>query len=89
MNARLEGIVRLRLRGPGGAEVDAIVDTGFTAALALPAVTVAGLGLAKQSDGRAVLADGSVRQFDVCVEEVAWEGTWAGGAASRWAGRRW
>jgi hypothetical protein len=39
VNARLEAVVRLRVRGPGGAEtdVDAIVDTGFTSSPTLPA----------------------------------------------------
>jgi predicted aspartyl protease len=43
VNSRLEAIVRLRIRGPAGveSEVEAIVDTGFTASLTLPATTVA------------------------------------------------
>jgi predicted aspartyl protease len=67
VNARHEAIVRLRVRGPGGTEldVDAVVDTGFSAPLTLPAATVAALGLARQSGGQAVLADGTVRQFDI------------------------
>ncbi len=78
VNARREGIVRLRVRGPGGVEsdVDAIVDSGFTSSLALPAILVTALGLARQSGGTAVLADGSVRQFDVFAAEVDWHGTW-------------
>jgi clan AA aspartic protease len=78
VNARGEAAVRLRLRGPGGAEadVDAVVDTGFTAALTLPAAVIAALGLARQSGGSAVLGDGSVRQFDIYAVEVDWGGTW-------------
>ena len=78
VTARYEGIVRLRVRGPGGveADVDAIVDSGFTASLTLPVTMVTALGLARQSGGTAVLADGSVRQFDICAAEVAWGGTW-------------
>ena len=66
VNARHEAIIRLRLRGAGGVEldVDAIVDSGFTSSLTLPAATVIALGLVRQSSGTAVLADGSVRQFD-------------------------
>ena len=56
--------------------MDLIVDTGFTASLALPAATVAALGLTRQSGGTAVHADGSVRQFDICAAEVDWAGTW-------------
>jgi len=56
--------------------VDVIVDSGFTASLTLPVTMVTALGLARQSGGTAVLADGSVRQFDICAAEVAWGGTW-------------
>jgi clan AA aspartic protease len=78
VNRRREAMVRLRVRGPGGieADVDAIVDTGFTASLTLPAATVAGLGLIRQSGSSAVMADGSVRHCDVCAAEVAWDGVW-------------
>jgi clan AA aspartic protease len=78
VNARHEAVVRLRVRGLGGIEsdVDLIVDSGFTASLMLPAATVAALGLVRQSGGTAVLADGSVRQFDICAAEVSWGGTW-------------
>lgn len=78
VNARREAIVQLRVRGPGGVElnVDAVVDSGFTASLTLPATTVAALGLVRQSVGGAVLADGSVRQFDIYAAEAAWDGNW-------------
>lgn len=78
VNARLEAILPLRIRGPGGAEatLDAVIDTGFTASLTLPPTVVAALGLNRQSGGGAVLADGSVRQFDVYAAEVIWSGIW-------------
>ena len=78
VNARNEALVCLRVRGPGGSEldVDAVVDSGFTASLTLPATTVVALGLVRQSGGGAVLADGSVRQFDIYAAEVAWDGGW-------------
>ncbi len=78
VNTRLEAVVRLRVRGPGGVEsdVDVIVDSGFTASLALPAATVTAVGLVRQLGGGAVLADGSVRQFDICAAEVLWDGNW-------------
>jgi clan AA aspartic protease len=78
VNARLEAIVRLRVRGPGGAEadVDAVLDTGFTSSLTLPPAVVAPLGLARQSGGSALLADGSVQSFDLYAAEVDWGGTW-------------
>jgi clan AA aspartic protease len=78
VNARREAVVPLRVRGPGGTEldVDAVVDSGFTASLTLPATAVAALGLARQSTGGAVLADGSIRQYDIYAAEVAWDGAW-------------
>ena len=78
VNARGEAIIPLRVRGPGGAErdVEAVVDSGFTASLTLPVAVVAALELARQSGGGAVLADGSVRQFDIHAAEVAWGGSW-------------
>jgi predicted aspartyl protease len=45
------------------------VDTGFTAALTLPATVVAALGLVQQSSGGAV-------QFNLYAAEVAWDGSW-------------
>jgi clan AA aspartic protease len=78
VNTRHEAVVRLRVRGPSGLEmdVDTLIDSGFTASLTLPATTVAALGLARQSGGGAVLADGSVRQFDIYAAEVQWNGVW-------------
>ena len=78
VSPRREAVVRLRVRGPGGAEseLEVIIDTGFTASLTLPVTTVNALGLTRQSDGTAVLGDGSVCQFDVCAAEVEWGGNW-------------
>jgi predicted aspartyl protease len=47
VNARREAVVPLRVRGPTGTEldVDAVVDTGYSASLTLPAAVVAALGL--------------------------------------------
>ena len=47
VNARHEAIVRIRVRGPGhsGLDVDAVIDSGFTESLTLPAATIEALGL--------------------------------------------
>jgi predicted aspartyl protease len=37
---------------------------------------VAALGLVRQSGSQAVLADGSVRQFDLYAADVSWNGVW-------------
>lgn len=72
VNARDEAVVRLRVRGPGGVEsdLDAIVDSGFTSSLTLPPTIVTALGLIRQVGSGAILADGSVRQFDICSADV-------------------
>ena len=43
------------------------MDTGYSGSLALPGSVAAALGLVRRSGGRAVLADGSSRQFDMLV----------------------
>ncbi len=70
-------MVRLRIRGPSGeVEVDALVDTGYTGSLALPATVAMSLSLKRLFGGTAVLADGSTRRFDTYGAEVEWGGVW-------------
>lgn len=78
VNARLEAVIPLRLRGPSGSEteIDAVVDTGYTGTLSAPESVVMALGLVRLSGGRAVLADGSSRRFDRYDAEVEWGGVW-------------
>lgn len=78
VNARHEAMVSLRVRGPGGvtADVDVIVDSGFNASLTLPVAMASALSLPRLTAGTAVLADGSVRQFDICDAEIEWDGAW-------------
>jgi clan AA aspartic protease len=76
VNARLEAVLRLRFRGPTGtaAEFDAVVDTGYTGLLTLPAEAAESLGLERGMGGQATLADGSARRFDAFAAEVEWGG---------------
>ena len=78
VNASLEAVVQLRVRGPKGIEIEleALVDSGCAAPLRLPPDTVAFLGLARQRAGKAVLADGSIRRFGVFTAKVEWESGW-------------
>lgn len=78
VNARMEAIVRLRVRGPTGtvADVNALIDTGFNASLTLPPAIAVALGLVQQSKGSARLADGSDRPFEIYAAEVEWGGAW-------------
>ena len=78
VNARLEAVVRLQVRGPDGAEfqVDAVIDTGYTGSLTLPEAVATSLGLVRRSGGRAMLADGSLRRYNSYAAEVEWGGSW-------------
>lgn len=71
-----EGRIRLKLKGLRGREqeVDAVIDTGYTAALTLPPTLIQALGLRWQSVDRVRLADGSTCVFDVYEGKVVWDG---------------
>lgn len=80
VNVRLEAKLRLTVIGPGGvrAEVDAVVDTGFTGSLVLPSAMVQHLSLVRRSGGTATLGDGSTCNYDNFGAEVDWNGTTRG-----------
>ena len=67
--------IRLKVRGPQGheQEIEAVIDTGYTASLSLPPAMVASLGLRWKSFGRGILADGSECLFDVYVAKIVWD----------------
>ncbi len=71
-----EGRIRIKVKGPHGQEqeVDAVVDTGYTASLTLPHASIAALGLRWQTVDRATLADGSESIFEVFEAQVVWDG---------------
>ena len=78
VNANLEPVIALRIRSIKGIEidVDAVVDTGFSGFLTLPAPAVTSLGLSRYSVSSAMLADGNVCHFDLYQAEVHWDKTW-------------
>jgi clan AA aspartic protease len=71
-----EGRIRLTVKGIRGREreVEAVIDTGYTASLTLPPAVVAALGLGWRSTDSFTLADGSECVFDVFVAKVLWDG---------------
>lgn len=73
---KLEAVLRLRVVGPTGAaaEVDAVVDTGYTGALTLPAGMVSGLGLVPRSKSEVTLADGSRLWVVNYSADIEWSG---------------
>ena len=77
VNAAYEAIVTLPLGGPNGQsrQIDAVVDTGYNGFLTLPPSVVAELGLPYRGHSEAILADGSVAEFDVYGVTVIWDGS--------------
>jgi clan AA aspartic protease len=71
-----EGRIRLKVKGLRGREqeVQAVIDTGYTASLTLPPAVIAALGLRWRSMERFTLADGSECLLDVYVARVVWDG---------------
>ena len=75
VTAACEPVIRLRLRGPTGLELDllAVVDTGFTEFCTLSASQIRGLDLPFQNAMPMELADGSEVTFGVYECRLAWE----------------
>ena len=76
VNANGEATIYLLLHGNAGEEqtVEAIIDTGFTGYLSLPAVLIDRLGLSWAGRAQALLADGSLHVFDMYIGTVMWDG---------------
>lgn len=75
VNARLEAILPLSLRGPRGPEreVDAVIDTGYSGSLTLPPSLVAELGLPYVLSSKATLADDTEVGFNVYSVTTLWD----------------
>jgi clan AA aspartic protease len=73
---RREAVLLLSIRCLRGRqqEIEAVVDTGYTGWLTLPPSLIAALKLRYLTTGRGLLADGSVRMFDVYQGKVLWDG---------------
>ena len=69
-------VIPLAVRVPAGAVLDlkAVIDTGFNAALSLPAVTVAAIDLPLLFETTTTLADGTVRRVNIHRAELEWDG---------------
>lgn len=76
VNADLEAVVAVTLRGPSGRShlIEAVVDTGYSEFLTLPSAHVSELGLRYKNRGTATLADGTGVDFDVYDAEMVWDG---------------
>ncbi len=76
VTAAREAVLRLQVQGPAGhtVTVEAVLDTGFTGFLTLPAAVVTTLGLPFAGTSRATLSDGSEVGLDVFEATVLWDG---------------
>lgn len=70
-----KGRIRLKIKGLRGREqeVNAVIDTGYTASLTLPPDLIRALGLRWRSVDRFTLADGTECILDVYVARVVWD----------------
>lgn len=78
VTADLEATVPLEVLDASGRQhrIEAIVDTGFTGFLTLPSALIGSLGLVWLGREEGVLADGTVRLFDVYEGTVTWDSQW-------------
>jgi clan AA aspartic protease len=78
VNSNNEAVLPLRVRGPGGTEldVDAIIDTGFTGSITLPPAIISALNLTGQSQVATRLGDGTMCYLDAYDVEIEWDGVW-------------
>ncbi len=70
-----EAVIRVPVRGSRGQEIlmEAMIDTGFTGFLTLPAQLIADLALPFATVTRALLGDGSAIDVDVFEGVVRWD----------------
>ena len=76
VNAAYEAVISLPLQGPAGQvrDIEAVVDTGYSGYLTLPARVVTELELPFAHIGRAFLANDDEVSFDVHDVTVLWDG---------------
>ena len=76
VNASHEAVVTLSLQGPDRQvqDIEAVVDTGYSGFLTMPATLVAELGLPFTYVGWAFLANDDEVAFDVHDVTVIWDG---------------
>jgi clan AA aspartic protease len=76
VSADKEAVIPLQLRGVQGQveTIQAVVDTGFTGAVALPSALVGRLGMPFRMTRPYELGDGNVVHFDIHEATVVWNG---------------
>jgi clan AA aspartic protease len=76
VNSKLEAVIPLSVYGHQGEEreIEAIIDTGYSGYLTLPAETIVALGLSSIGTGQLILADGTEIVADSCLASIIWDG---------------
>ncbi len=76
VSADREGVVRLRVQGTSGQEleIDGVIDTGFNGFLTLPPAVIAALGCPRIGYGRTLMSNGKEEAFDIYEATVIWDG---------------
>lgn len=76
VNANREAIVQLAVLGENQQNqgIKAVIDTGYTGFLTLPAAIITTLGLPWFMQQEGILGDGSLRMFDVYEAAIIWNG---------------
>ncbi len=77
-NGRLFLVQPIRVEGPTGISnvYDAIVDTGFTGQLTLPAIQCAQLGLQHVRSTYTMFGNSSIEEIGVFRANLLWVGSW-------------
>jgi clan AA aspartic protease len=78
VNEFSELVIPLGVRGPTGLEkqIELVLDTGFSSSIALPKDLIQELQLNHLSRTRAMLADGSIHEYQNYTAEVLWNRQW-------------
>jgi len=76
VNADLEAVIRLKIRGASGQEedIEAVIDTGFNGFLTLPLSIISALGCAYLSQGFVILGGGRLEETPIYETIVNWDG---------------
>jgi clan AA aspartic protease len=75
VNVNYEAIILVVVKnGSKLKSINAVIDTGFTGFLSLPATIIAELDLSWSYRDRATLGDGSETLFDIYEASVIWDG---------------
>ena len=78
VNDYLDLVITISVRGSTGIEkqITFIVDTGYSSTLTLPIQVIHELQLAKGMSTLAMLADGTISEYEKYIAEIFWNDQW-------------